>query len=43
MPGTSAISGLVSGLDTADLIDQLIAVSRRRIDVVVTNQTEKKW
>ena len=42
MPGTSSIGGLVSGLDTASLIDQLISVSRKRIDVVVANQTEKK-
>lgn len=42
MPGTSNIGGLVSGLDTASLIDQLIAVSKKRIDVVVANQTSKK-
>jgi flagellar hook-associated protein 2 len=39
MPGTSAIGGLVSGLDTASLIEQLVAVSRRRVDIVVNNQT----
>lgn len=39
MPGTSAIGGLVSGLDTASLIEQLVAVSRKRVDVVVNNQT----
>lgn len=37
----SSIGGLVSGLDTADIIDQLIAVSRKRIDVVAGNQLEK--
>ena len=42
MPGTSAISGMVSGLDTATIIDQLISVSRRRIDVVVNEQQEKE-
>ncbi|MFQ5685571.1 MAG: flagellar filament capping protein FliD [Candidatus Scalindua sp.] len=42
MPGTSSIGGLVSGLDTASLIDQLISVSKKRIDVVVANQTSKK-
>ena len=41
MPGTGSIGGLVSGLDTAGLIDQLISVSRKRIDVVVANQTSK--
>ena len=41
MPGTGSIGGLVSGLDTASLIDQLISVSRKRIDVVVANQTSK--
>ncbi|MCP4268480.1 MAG: flagellar filament capping protein FliD [Candidatus Brocadiaceae bacterium] len=41
MPGTSAIGGLVSGLDTASIIDQLIAVSRKRIDVVVDNQAKQ--
>lgn len=39
MPGTSSVSGLISGIDTANIIDQLIAVSRKRIDAVVTNQT----
>ncbi|MFQ5713261.1 MAG: flagellar filament capping protein FliD [Candidatus Scalinduaceae bacterium] len=39
MPGTSAVGGLISGLDTATIIDQLIAVSRKRIDAVVANQT----
>ena len=39
MAGTSNVSGLVSGLDTATIIEQLITVSRKRIDVVVTNQT----
>ena len=37
--GTSAIGGLVSGLDTANLIEQLVGVSRRRVDLVVSNQT----
>ncbi len=41
MPGTGSIGGLISGLDTANLIDLLISVSRKRIDVVVANQTEK--
>ena len=41
MLGTSSIGGLISGLDTATVIDQLIAVSRRRIDAVVNNQTEQ--
>ncbi len=35
MPGTSAIGGLISGLDTASLIEQLVAVSRKRVDLVV--------
>ncbi|MFQ5962984.1 MAG: flagellar filament capping protein FliD [Candidatus Scalinduaceae bacterium] len=39
MPGTSSIGGLISGLDTATLIQQLISISRKRIDVVVNNQT----
>ena len=39
MPGTSAIGGLVSGFDTASLVEQLVAISRRRVDVVVNNQT----
>jgi flagellar hook-associated protein 2 len=45
MAGTSTIGGLITGLDTATLIDQLISISRRRIDLVVINQTaytEKK-
>jgi len=41
MPGTGSIGGLVSGLDTATIIDQLISISKKRIDVVVANQTEK--
>ncbi len=41
MPGTGSIGGLVSGLDSASLIDQLISVSKKRVDVVVANQTEK--
>lgn len=41
MPGTSSIGGLISGLDTASLIDQLISVSKKRIDIVVANQTSK--
>ncbi len=41
MPGTGSIGGLISGLDTATIIDQLISVSKKRIDVVVANQTEK--
>jgi len=39
MAGTSNVGGLVSGLDTATIIEQLITVSRKRIDAVVTNQT----
>ncbi len=39
--GTSAIGGLISGLDTATLIEQLIAVSRKRVDLVVNNQAEQ--
>ncbi len=39
MAGTSTVGGLISGLDTATIIDQLIAVSGRRIDAVVFNQT----
>ncbi len=39
MAGTSTIGGLITGLDTATIIDQLIAVSRRRIDLVVSDQT----
>lgn len=41
MPGTSAIGGLISGLDTSTIVDQLIAVSRRRIDVVVNEQSKQ--
>ena len=41
MPGTSAIGGLVSGLDTATLVEQLVGVSRRRVDIVVNNQTKQ--
>lgn len=41
MPGTSAIGGLISGLDTATIVDQLIAVSRRRIDIVVNEQAKQ--
>ena len=41
MPGTSAIGGLVSGLDTSNLIEQLVGVSRKRVDLVVTNQTKQ--
>ncbi len=40
--GTSAIGGLISGLDTGSLIDQLIAVSRKRVDLVVNEQTLQK-
>ncbi len=40
--GTSAIGGLISGIDTTDLISQLLAISRRRIDVVVGQQEEKE-
>ncbi len=39
MPGTSAIGGLITGLDTANIIEQLVAVSRKRVDLVVDNQT----
>ncbi|MBO1225341.1 MAG: flagellar filament capping protein FliD [Candidatus Scalindua sediminis] len=39
MAGTSSVGGLISGLDTATIINQLISVSARRIDVVVFNQT----
>ena len=39
MPGTSAVGGLVSGLDTKSLVEQLVAVSRKRVDIVVNNQT----
>jgi flagellar hook-associated protein 2 len=39
MAGISSVGGLVSGLDTATIVDQLIAVSRKRIDVVTRNQT----
>ncbi len=45
MAGTSTIGGLIPGLDTATIVDQLISISRRRIDLVVNNQTahtEKK-
>ncbi len=42
MPGTSAIGGLISGLDTASLIEQLVGVSRKRVDIVVNNQTLQK-
>ncbi|MCP5002394.1 MAG: flagellar filament capping protein FliD [Planctomycetes bacterium] len=41
MLGTSSIGGLISGLDTQDLISQLMAVSRRRVDVVVSNQKDQ--
>ncbi len=41
MPGTSTIGGLITGLDTATLIDQLISVSRKRIDLVVNKQTAR--
>ncbi len=41
MPGTSAIGGLVSGLDTATLVEQLVGVSRKRVDIVVNNQTKQ--
>ena len=41
MPGTSSVGGLISGLDTATIINQLISVSRRRIAVVVNNQIEQ--
>jgi len=39
MAGISSVGGLVSGLDTATIVEQLIAVSRKRIDVVAGNQT----
>ncbi|MEE9605110.1 MAG: flagellar filament capping protein FliD [Candidatus Scalindua sp.] len=39
MAGISSVGGLVSGLDTATIVEQLIAVSRKRIDVVASNQT----
>ena len=37
--GTSAIGGLISGLDTGSLIEQLVSVSRKRVDLVVHEQT----
>ncbi|MGR3294277.1 MAG: flagellar filament capping protein FliD, partial [Candidatus Scalindua sp.] len=36
--GTSAIGGLISGFDTASLIEQLVGISRRRVDLVIRNQ-----
>ncbi|MEE9551892.1 MAG: flagellar cap protein FliD N-terminal domain-containing protein, partial [Gammaproteobacteria bacterium] len=39
MAGTSSVGGLISGLDTATIIEQLIAVSKKRTDVVARNQT----
>lgn len=41
MQGTSAIGGLVSGLDTKTITEQLIAVSRRRVNLVVKNQEKQ--
>ncbi|MDR4504147.1 MAG: flagellar filament capping protein FliD [Candidatus Scalindua sp.] len=41
MLGTSSIGGLVSGLDTKGLISQLMAVSSRRVQVVVGNQEKQ--
>jgi flagellar hook-associated protein 2 len=38
MQGTSAIGGLVSGLDTKTIVEQLIAISRRRVNLIVKNQ-----
>ena len=42
MAGTTSISGLSSGLDTADIVNQLLAVSRKRINVVVEDQTKRE-
>ncbi len=39
MAGIGSVGGLISGIDTATIIEQLIAVSRKRIDVVASNQT----
>jgi flagellar hook-associated protein 2 len=39
MAGISSVGGLISGIDTATIVEQLIAVSRKRIDVVASNQT----
>ncbi|GJQ60187.1 MAG: hypothetical protein D8M57_03215 [Candidatus Scalindua sp. AMX11] len=40
MLGTSSIGGLISGLNTTDLISQLMAVSARRVEVVINNQND---
>ncbi|MGQ3685290.1 MAG: flagellar filament capping protein FliD [Candidatus Loosdrechtia sp.] len=38
MQGTSAIGGLISGIDTKTIVEQFIAISRRRVNLVVKNQ-----
>ena len=40
MASTSSVSGLASGIDWANLIDQIIKVEHRRIDVVIGNQNQ---
>ncbi|MBI3014278.1 MAG: flagellar filament capping protein FliD [Candidatus Tectomicrobia bacterium] len=40
MASTSSISGLASGIDWANIVDQIIAVEHRRIDVVIGNQNQ---
>lgn len=42
MAGTTAIGGLASGLDTQGIVEQLIAVSKKRIDVVERNKTTEE-
>jgi len=40
--GTNLISGLSSGLDWRSMIDQLISVERRRVDLVSTKKTNQE-
>lgn len=42
MVSTSSISGLASGLDWSNIIEQLIAVERKKIDVYVGQQSKYK-
>lgn len=40
MAGTQLISGLISGLDWRSMVDQLIAVEHKRVDLVINRKSE---
>ena len=42
MSSTSVISGLATGIDWKTIIDQLITVDRKKVNVLSDNQTKYK-